>query len=349
MSVGNRPLKKKEGIATPATLHCMCCNKEFKSDDFYSSDSELHKSIGKIPYCKECLGEFYKNYYQSYKNKGYSNPDRRAIDRICMMLDLYYSDEIFNAAVKMSEKEVNNNASFVSFYFRQVKLYQHRKKNYDTTIDEKYAEMKSKESVILVSSDKDGNKDEDIEVAIKLFGNGFENDDYLFLYNEYCDWTARHECNTKAQEEVFKQICLTQLGLTKAARSGSDTKDLAVQYQKWLDTGKLQPKQSSGDTTADNQTFGTLIDKWENTRPLPEIDEELKDVDKIGLYLDTFFRGHLAKMMGLKNGLSNLYTSFMKQYTVSKPEYNADEDNEVLFDAIFGSSIADDEEGVKNG
>ena len=45
--------------------------------------------------------------------------------------------------------------------------------------------------------------------------------------------------------------------------------------------------------------FGTLIDKWENTRPIPEIDEELKDVDNIGVYLDVFFKGHLAKMMGM--------------------------------------------------
>lgn len=344
MSSGNKPLKKKEGIVTPATLRCLCCNNEFKSDDFYDSDSELHESIGKIPYCKECLDKFYRHYHKSYRDKNYSDPDRRAMERICMMLDIYYSDKVFDAAVKMSEKESNVDATFISLYFRQVKLYQYRNKNYDTTIDDKHKEMKNKESVVFVDSKDD--KSEEIEAAIKLFGNGFENDDYLFLYNEYSDWTARHECNTKAQEEVFKQICLTQLGLTKAARSGNDTKDLAVQYQKWLDTGKLQPKQSSGDTTADNQTFGTLIDKWENTRPLPEIDEELKDVDKIGLYLDVFFRGHLAKMMGLKNGLSSLYDKYIKRYTVTKPEYNEDDSNEAAFDAIFGSSLLDDEEDV---
>ena len=107
----------------------------------------------------------------------------------------------------------------------------------------------------------------------------------------------------------------------------------------------MQPKQNAGDTTADNQTFGTLIDKWENERPLPEIDEELKDVDNIALYIDVFFRGHLAKMMGLKNGLSNLYNKFIKKYTVEKPEYNNDENSEALFDAVFGgtSSNSDDE------
>ena len=46
-------------------------------------------------------------------------------------------------------------------------------------------------------------------------------------------------------------------------------------------------------------------------------------------------------MMGLKNGLSNSYTKFMKNYTVEKPEYDNDENSEALFDAIFGSAPLD--------
>ena len=141
------------------------------------------------------------------------------------------------------------------------------------------------------------------------------------------------------QEEIFKRICFKQLEILKATRRGEDTKNLDDTFQKLLDTAKLQPKQNSGDTTADNQTFGTLIDKWENTRPLPEIEEELRDVDKIGLYVDVFLKGHLSKMMGLKNGLTNLYNKFMKKYTVEKPEYNSDANSDALFDAIFGGDL----------
>ena len=42
-----------------------------------------------------------------------------------------------------------------------------------------------------------------------------------------------------------------------------------------------------------------------------------------------------------KNGLSKFYTKDMKKYTVEKPEYEGDEDNEALFDAIFGGDISD--------
>ena len=45
--------------------------------------------------------------------------------------------------------------------------------------------------------------------------------------------------------------------------------------------------------------------------------------------------------MGLKNAASGLYSKFMKKYTVEKPEYESDENSEVLFDAVFGSRSFD--------
>ena len=42
-------------------------------------------------------------------------------------------------------------------------------------------------------------------------------------------------------------------------------------------------------------------------------------------------------MMGIKNAFSNLYTKFIKKYTVNKPEYDSDDSSEVIFDAIFGN------------
>ena len=83
--------------------------------------------------------------------------------------------------------------------------------------------------------------------------------------------------------------------------------------------------------------MGTLIQKFEETRPLPEIDPELQDIDKIGLYIDSFYRGHASKMLGIKNKFSNLYEKVMSKYTVKPPEYDEESDSEDLFDKIFGS------------
>lgn len=342
-SGGNKPLKKRESISDAETLNCMCCNNEFKTKEFYNSDSDIYASVCKIPYCKECIEKLYHNYYEKYKNAGYTNPDRKSVERICMTFDLYYSDEIFDSVVKQTESGRMYGVPLIYMYIRQVKLYQHRNKNYDTTINDKYISAKNKESVMTLYTDDDGYKNETVELSIKMFGKGYEDDEYVYLYEQYCDWTSRHECNTKAQEEVFKNICVTQLQLLKATRAGGDTKDLSTQLQKWLETGKLQPKQNSGDVVSDAQTFGTLIDKWENTRPIPETEDALKDVDGIRKYTDVFFKGGLAKSLGLNIDYSDEYDEYMSALTVTKPEYDEDDNNNnALHEAIFGRDIEED-------
>lgn len=327
-----------------AKYKCFYCGKEYVESNYYKSNGSFFDGVGRIPYCKHCIEKFYQYYYDKYMNEGCLNAEQEAVKRVCMAFDMYYNAKVFIDAINNAKKR-NINISPMAAYIRMIQLNPHNKKSYDDTIEE--TRNKEQEFVVGTSGginvENNGSSEID-EKTINFFGVGFKDEDYIFLKREYDDWTARHECKTKAQEEVFKDICFNRLQNLKALRANEDTKDITMAFQRLLDSGKLQPKQNAGDTTADNQTFGTLIDKWENTRPLPEIDEELRDVDKIGLYLDVFFKGHLSKMMGLKNGLSNLYSKFMKKYTVEKPEYDVDEDSEVLFDAIFGNSSIKDEE-----
>ena len=330
------------------TMKCFCCGQEFSQNDFYNSNSFQYQGTGKIPYCSNCVNTMYEKYLEDFKDLSCKEPKKRAIQRLCMVLDLYYDDKIFDNAMgeyekRMSDADVKTKYSFPLYYLKHVKLKQHQKKNYYTTISEEYAKLSDEKlpmggiSLDEVEAEKIASK------AAKFFGSGFTNEEYVYLQEQYDDWVTRHECQTKAQEEIFKQICFTQLNLLRAINKKEDTKDLNATFLKQLEAAKLQPKQNSGDVVSDSQTFGTLIDKWENTRPLPEVDEELKDVDNIALYVDTFFKGHLAKMMGLKNGLSNMYDDYMKQYTVTKPEYDDDEGGEMLFDSIFGNKLSDSE------
>jgi len=309
-------------------IRCLRCQQEYEEGRFYSSKSILYPN-GRIPYCKKCLEEIYELYRDKYELENMSYPEKMAYRRICMAFDIYYSDEHFDKAIEISKKELNG--TLFGALMRTNRLYQNTKKCYDTT-------MKEEMNTALINQYVDTKSD---QRTIDFFGAGFSDDDYTFLQKEYNDWTSRHECNTKAQEEIIKDICFNRLQNLKALRLGQDTKDITASFQKLLDSGKLQPKQNANETVSESQTFGTLIDKWENTRPIPDVDEELKDVDKIGLYLDIFFRGHLAKMMGMKNGLSNLYEKFISKYTVKKPEYDNDEDDETLFDAIFGNATLD--------
>ena len=327
---------------TKAKIACFYCGKEYVDTNFYNSNSEFYSNIGKIPYCKQCIEKFYQQYYEKYTNEGCLTPEKKAVQRLCMIFDIYYKDNVFTSSMNKI-KESNMNISPMGQYMKTIQLqqYNRNKESYENTIYEAEQENFAMASISDLSSETTVD-----QKTIDFFGSGFTDEDYKYLKREYDDWTARHECNTKAQEEIFKRICFKQLEILNATRRKEDTKHLDATFRDLLDTAKLQPKQNVGETMADNQTFGTLIDKWENERPLPEIDEELKDVDKIGLYLDVFFKGHLAKMMGLKNGHSRLYSQYMKQYTVEKPEYESDEDSEALFDAIFGGAMEKDEEVV---
>ncbi len=316
---------------------CFYCGNEYVDTNYYNSNSEFYSNIGKVPYCKQCIEKFYQHYFDRYTNEGCLTPERKAVKRLCMAFDIYFREDVFNSSINKS-KDGTMNISPMGQYMKTIQLFQYNrnKETYEDTIAKEEDDRFIASVPVDISDDFKADED-----TINFFGSGFTNEDYKFLKREYDDWTARHECKTKTQEEIFKDICFNRLQNWKALQKGEETKDITAAFQKMLDSGKLQPKQNSGDTMADNQTFGTLIDKWENTRPLPEIDEELKDVDKIGWYIDVFFKGHLSKMMGLKNGLSNLYTKFMKKYSVEKPEYSDEENSEILFDAIFGNQSSD--------
>ena len=322
-------VEKKDKKTKKEKYTCFYCGNEYVETNFYKSFGNFYNNIGKIPYCKQCVEKFYQYYFDKYTNEGCLTPEANAVKRVCMAMDIYYSKANFDSAMKKIKQD-NMDSSPMGQYMRTISLSQYKGKSYDNTVSEDEQKKLAESLVDMPERDVD-------EKTIKFFGAGFTDEDYEFLKEQYDDWTARHECQTKAQEEVFKRICFKQLEILKATRLGEDTKNLDDTFQKLLDTAKLQPKQNSGDTMSDAQTFGTLIDKWENTRPLPEIDEELRDVDRIALYIDTFFKGHTCKMLDKKNAFSNLYSSTMKKFTVNKPEYESDEDydSEVIFDRMI--------------
>ena len=325
---------------TKTKCTCFSCGREYVDTNYYKSHSNFFGNIGKIPYCKQCIEKFYLKFYEKYTNEGCLYPEKKAVKRLCMIFDIYYREDAYNSAIDSAKKR-EMNISPMAAYMKIIQLsqYNRKKETYEDTITQEERENFAMSSIADIYDDRNVS-----EETIRFFGAGFTDEDYEFLQEQYDDWVTRHECQTKAQEEVFKRICFKQLEILKATRRGEDTKNLDDTFQKLLDTAKLQPKQNSGDTMSDAQTFGTLIDKWENTRPIPEVEEELKDVDKIGLLIHTFYTGHIAKVLNLPSSLTALYDKFMKKYTVEKQEYSSDSDNEALFNSIFGKKSIDEQD-----
>lgn len=312
-------------------MYCHKCNEyKISSAKFYASK---RFASGRFPICKDCL---IKMAEQREKDSDPPNETRESVQAVLRFMDLPYMESLYQGALKLkldSEDTRNGRAYLSAFqliYTQLASLPQYKNLTWKDSVFN--VEDKTK---IHVASDEvlDANI---IEKGRRRFGT-YSEPDLMFLETEYEDWISRYECNTKAQEEAFQRLCWKKLEIRKATQEGKPTRDLDKTYQDWLGTANIQPKQTSMDALVDAQTLGTLLQKYEETRPLPEVDPELQDVDKLGFLIDTFFRGHSCKLLGIKNAFSDLYEKVMGKYTVKPPEYDGDEaDSEDVFKKIFG-------------
>ena len=191
---------------TKDKFSCFYCGKNYVDTNYYNSNSEFYSSVGKIPYCKQCIEKIYQRFLDRYTNEGCLTPERKAVKRLCMAFDIYYREDVFNSSMKKT-KEGTINISPIGQYMKTIQLFQYsrNKETYDNTISkEEVVEETVSNAVIEIQDDFKAD-----EKTIEFFGSGFTDSDYKFLKREYEDWTARHECQTKAQEEVFKRICFT--------------------------------------------------------------------------------------------------------------------------------------------
>lgn len=314
---------------------CSCCGAGFvtQNNNFQKSNDVLFQANnGYLPWCKKCT-----DLYVIQTTALFSNNEELAMRDFCQRAGWNYD---LSALVASRETySGHRDRSRISHYAAKKNINCDGRKTYIDSI--KYEYKNRRDSVIESLNDVKDTKKAKLK-TVKFFGTGFEEEDYQFLEDEYLDWTTRHECGTKAQEEIFKQICYAQLDILKAKRAGQSTKDLTKTLQDLLATANLQPKQTKDNTLAEQNTFGTLIRKWENEKPIPEPDEEWKDVDGIAKYITVYFLGHLCKMMGIKNSYSRMYEFEMNKYKVDKPEY--EDDDEALFDAVFGGELDDSDQ-----
>ena len=305
---------------------CPICGEFITRDNFYS---DKNYTIGVFPECKKCIR---MQVEQKTKKTDKANETKESVQRMLQKMNLPYIDALYETSCKNVADEVNEknkSSAFLAYLVPIKSLPQYRDKTWKDS-DFGVGNISDEEEIKL--------NQKTIRTGKKRFGAGFSNEDYMFLETQYQDWITRYECNDKSQEELFERLSFKKWEINKATKNGLSTKDLDKTYQELMSTANIAPRQSGFNSMTDAQTLGTLIAKWENERPLPEIDPELQDVDKIGQYIEVFFRGHMAEMLGLKNTLSHIYRKFMDKFTVKKQEYTEDENSEILFDQIFGET-----------
>lgn len=342
--------EKKPGRPRKNVFVCCSCGAEYIKQDgnFITSSSSLFAANnGFVPICKNCLEE----YYMKTLLPALDYDDARAMEVVCALCDWYYSED----ALQMSKKAQESQSCGVlsSIYggrrlLRQVKL---KGLTYiDTILQRREAAMKimSTDEASGSSTDPDANHTEIGEDVFKMFGPGYTPAEYEYLAEQYEDWTSRYEVNTKALETCIQSLCVSQLNIRRAQQEGNakSASDAMKSFQDMLTTAKLSPKQTKEDQLAQTETFGTLIKKWEDERPIPEPSAEFADIDGIRKLITVFFFGHLCKMFNIKNDYADLYEEEIQKYTVTRPAWSEDvEDDEQRTEALFsGARIRDEQE-----
>lgn len=315
-----------------ALVRCTRCGKEYgtRNQNFSKSQSPLYVENDKfLPVCKSCINELYENYRESYQD------DRAAIRRICMMFDLYWSDEAYNSIKKTPSAQSN-----IMAYIRVSGLRQFNDKTFDNTLEEE----SRKERTISYMDAMDGSSS-DREVSpeiIEFWGSGLTPSYYRELEQQLKKWTEGRDMEDIDIGEitVIKKICLLEVMINQDIASGNNKsveKNVRA-LDALLGSANLKPVQLQQQKTgvADEKDamtpFGVWIRKIEDDRPIPEPEEQFKDVDGIAKYISVWFLGHLSKVLNINNRYSNLYEEEIAELTVERPEYEGYDDEEILED-----------------
>jgi hypothetical protein len=305
-----------ESMATQK-LMCSCCGKAQAISQFYKSESLFNAATGKLTVCKMCLQTEYKKDPENLTH----------VQNILRMIDRPFIYDIWIASIDEAKtKAKNGDANVFGVYMKNIGMKDFISKNWSDSEYDFEEEQEHTKKMLLAKSDENVTQ-EDIDEFIQFWGRGLSIEDYLWLQNEYIDFTNRYECDSKGMELLINQICLTMLDIRKRRENGEKVDQQQKTLQDLLGSSNLKPVQESGASGVEQETFGTLIKKYENERPIPEPEPRWKDPDKIGKYIKVFFLGHLSRMLGIKNDYSNEYWDEMKKHTVEEPV--DEEDDEV--------------------
>lgn len=284
---------------------CLKCTKEKDVSEFYMSSSVLYTDK-KLPVCKDCLESFVV---------GSGKDTTNSLTSLMRMIDRPFLHEEWKAAMSY-EKPFGE-------YMRRIAMRQNRDLTWE---DSTHTSVKTAnftfENVLEEEIDL---TQEDINELVKFWGKGFDIESYLWLQNEFEDFVNRYECDSKGMELLIKQVCLTELDIENRRSNNEKVDQQLKTLQDLLGSSNLKPVQETGANAVEQESFGTLIKKFERDKPIPEADPEWKDVDGIGKYVRTFFLGHMARALGIENKYQEEYDDEVNKYTVVQDE---DGDNE---------------------
>lgn len=305
-------------------LFCHTCNMFHPDESFYT---DKRFASGYFPECKKALLLQATDYDKKTNTYTDNKEKTKAVFR---KLDLPFIESVYQSALTSVNPDTGEKTRQTAYQQMLVMIKSLPQWRGMTWKDSDFADNDD-------SAEFENNRRARKEIK-KIFGSGFSETDYVYLQDQYDDWRARTQVDSKSQETYVMQICLQLLDIDKDRKNGKDVSNKLKALDTLMNAANLQPKQNVSNAATDTLSFGQLIEKIENERPISEPSEEFRDVDGIGKYIRVWFAGHLAKALGLKNAFSQEYDDYIKKYTVTKPKSQDDTiTSESIYNSIFGS------------
>lgn len=330
------PPKPKEELDS---FRCTRCGKIYKRqrDNFPKTHSPLFlQNGGYMPICVTCLDSLFEHY------KDALGSEQEAIKRMCLKLDIYWHPDLYSMINKASTSH-----SRIRGYISKTNLAKYIGKTYDDTLDEERNGVGI--DAISMSEDDDGEVNLQVKMpdtdTILFWGSGFTPALYQELNLRFEKWTKDiPKPMDQGTEALYKQICISEITINRNLQNGKGAEQAQNALNNLLGSLNIKPNQKEDSQLIDTTPIGVWAKRWEDKRPIPEDDPELQDSYGVIKYISTWFFGHIGKMLGVKNIYSKLYEDKIAEMRVERPEF-ADEEDEDVFNGIFGEEANDDGNG----
>ena len=242
---------------------CTCCGKELQLKEFYKSASAMYD--GKLPICKNCLADRYNTLLTTYEGSSID-----AFKHLMMNLDEYFDQELYDTCV------MKYGINFIGEYMRLVNGTKERRDK--TSLNNNLSTSETRD----VALDDGTVVSEDL---ILRWGRSRKKDDYLLLEKRYKQKLEDYPSDKPAEKAIIRSMCLLELDIEDARVK--DRKSVPQLEKALADKFKQLGINPSDNSMYDEQSilmFGTMMETFENEKPIMDKQDLYKDVDGMNYY-----------------------------------------------------------------
>ncbi|HFI0463178.1 TPA: hypothetical protein ACGO1T_000522 [Streptococcus suis] len=243
----------------PVKVKCVMCGNIVNYTDTIKNRNPMLPEYG---YCKECISKKFS------EDKGPRD--------VLRLINVPYVEKLWNDIV------LTNPDKPLGGYLKAIAP----KKQYKQFLDSEFV---------------DTSNPDDFKITPKIidrWGTGYDKRSYEELEVKYASLVKIKPPVTILEENMYRDNVLIEMRLQEALRAGTagDIEKMRNLYTKDLKNLGLDVIKNNLDEV---EALGSRIAKWELTRPLPNMEHEFSDTDRIHGYISKFFLKPLKRAFGV--------------------------------------------------